>query len=825
MSQFQTVIESFALESPNPSAVGDIFVAKTERTLLGKLGTVIGFAELFGAPERFQERFLEIVGDIKTEYYLPPFDTTTGVERRFEDCLQRANRRIGRALQESVEKVDVDNINVLVVLLHNSNIYISYIGTVNAFLFHQKKQNNHAIVDIISQAGDKRRKINPDKLFSSIISGSITNRDNLLFCNESVLEYVSQTELLATVCEKSAPTAAHYLQTVLAGGQTANNFYGIIVQPLQREAELAGDPRNAERIKTPARVEPQRSINQLVHTQSLTEAHLNPSRLPNWRLFISYVFKLATGVIEQVITIIVNLFKSSTRAIHNYYRKTKFRLAKDKSAKQPITPLTPLNNSELIEEIESPITVEQLTAPVDNPVSTPRSNPWTNRRPVTTIAISQTETVTAVDYSHYDSIETMPEPAVNNGRPILKQILTRTKTTQIRQIFNPVLTTLPNVSWLNPLGLISNGLNRLLAWIFSLPRPQQIILAIIFILLIAFSQSVVWQGQALTGNGGLAKDQLIIDIERQLILAESQNVFNDEAGARASIAKAQELLAELPDRRQYQTKRSELEAKIAQLQQSLEKITRLDNPTVIYSAEAGTGLTGLVKIGSDLVTIDQSGKTIYRIKTDGQTTRADSDQELTDIISIDNIGATAALITTRSAIYRYDTASNTTRPVLTGQALTALAVYGDRVYSLQAERGQVYRHTFVGENLNSGAAWIKDGTDVKAATAIAIDGNIVVGRRDGSITYLANGANQNITFGQINPGLNIDDIQTAENAKYVYALDRTNKRIAVYDKTGPIKTQFQSPRWDKLQAMAVVENEKKIYLLADNIIYQLEINF
>lgn len=845
MTSFQTTIEPFALESANPSAAGDIFVAKNERSLLTKLGTVVGFVELFGAPERFQERFLEIVNDVKTEYYLPPFDTTTGIEKRFEDCLQRANRRIGRALQESVEKVDIDNVNVLLVLLHNEQIYLSYIGTANAFLFHRKKQHDHAIIDIISQASDKRRKLNPEKLFSSIISGSISNRDHLLFCNESVLEYISQTELLATVCEKSAPAAAHYFQTVLAGGQASNNFYGIIIQPVQPDAAGADpDGRNIERVKMPPRAEPQKSINQLVHTQRLTETHLNPSRLPNWQAIIVRAWQMISQLAGQLGLAIAAAGRTISRSIYNYYRKFKFKLAaKNQTGKGG-------------RQIDgawcgTPFADDQLDIRPDASSLLPRSNPWTNCAPVmdrrsntaphqlaSTIIEPETTINTQVPSEKiippskptkaetHHTIETMPlehlRPATRTSRSLFGLIAERRPAVKM-PTFN-----LPAGSWRSPANLVSNALNKILAWIYSLSRIQQIILTVVFILLFLFSQSIVWQGQAFGQNGALAKDQLIADIERQLDLAEAQNVFNDESGVRASIAQAQALLEQLPDKKQYAAKRAEIAAKIANLQQALEKITLVAEPTV-YSRpaeqNASAKLTGLTRLGANLVTIDTAEQKIYQIKADGQSSSAALGQNITDITSIKSLNNTSALVATKDSIYRYDLTAGTVTPVLTGQNLTALATYGDRIYSLQAGRGQIYRHTFVGSTLNSGAAWIKDGTDVKAGTALAVDGNIVVGRSDGSLTYLANGAKQSIDFQPMNPALHPDDIQTSDTAKYIYALDKANKRIAVYEKTGALKTQFQSPKWNDIQSMVVVENEKKIYLLADNVVYQLDINF
>src|SRR3989344_482848 len=181
MSQFQTVIGKLVINSESDSAVGDVFVAKPKSELQSKLGSIIGLIELFAQPDEFVDKFFEIINNLETEYYLPPFDNEDGVEKRFEDCLQRANRRLNKIISDSLTEIELKNIDAFIGLVHKNAIYLSLIGKSNAFLFHRKKKHDYAIIDIFSQTGEKNPKINQEKMFSNIINGVITEKDNLFF--------------------------------------------------------------------------------------------------------------------------------------------------------------------------------------------------------------------------------------------------------------------------------------------------------------------------------------------------------------------------------------------------------------------------------------------------------------------------------------------------------------------------------------------------------------------------------------------------------------------------------------------------------------------
>ncbi|MEK7168006.1 MAG: hypothetical protein AAB791_03330, partial [Patescibacteria group bacterium] len=285
MSQFTPRLIKFSLENDPNKGFTSVFVAHPDHNLTERLGAIFGIIELTDLPDFFVTGFFEIIRDLETEYYLPPLESEYGMEKRFEECLKRANRRIHKALTESISKVDLDNIHALLGLSYKDKIYLSQIGNVHAYLFHRKKKHDSLIVNILSQAGEKKQKANPEKMFSNIISGALTLKDNLFFGNDSFLEYFSPNNLMSLVSENPAALAIEQFDKTISEQGATDNFLGIIIQPEEVEEEEAPavsrvKPRIHDREPS---VPSESSINRLLNTQEKTERYLMPSMTPNWK--------------------------------------------------------------------------------------------------------------------------------------------------------------------------------------------------------------------------------------------------------------------------------------------------------------------------------------------------------------------------------------------------------------------------------------------------------------------------------------------------------------------------------------------------------------
>jgi len=784
MTNFTPKISKLSLAA-DQEIVGDAFIADAKE-LNNKLGVVFGLIELIRLPDDIVDRILDVLADLKTEYYLPPFEIEYGVERRFEECLQRANRRLYKMILECPAEIELENINILLGLSHRQKIYLSRSGKINAFLFHAQKRHDHLIIDIFASAGEKKIKFNPEKMFSNIISGSLGALDNVMFANDAVLEHLSQNELMAIARDNTALGTVREIEKILQTEELLNNIYLIAIQPDVKADEEKQTSVTALRSEiladTAESLMPQHSINKLITTQEKTEQYLTPSLMPNW----------------QKISLLILIFLKKSLLLALKYLKLSALWLSQKLGQLLRFAVRKIRRSQKVKSLSES---DQTAA-------------------------SWPETTTK------ETDKILKSPPVGHG---LVQESWRASQKIVHQSLN--------YDWYKkmlPLGRqhlpwpqrISDWLNNQLAKFFNLNKLQQTLIIIVFILVFAFSQSVVWQGKNQTTNSADLITQLTKEIEDKINTAQAQNIFNDEAGAKISLAQAQELWQQIPDRRKYQTTRKNLEQKISELNQALQKITYLDNPQVVAdfkNQNANAQVNSLSKAGSILFAFDQQNQSLYRVDiAQAQTTAATTSVDLKTvkkIVAADN--KTILFLNGNQSVFRYDSGQKTTEKIISSdQPIVDMALYDNKLYTLRPSQNQIFKHLPAGGAYNSGSTWVKDGSDLKNGLVLAIDSGIFVAKNNGEIIYLTAGKLKETLSPTLNPNLStVSQVITETDSNYLYLLDPANKRIVVINKNGELKTQFTSKNFHDLKSIASAEKEKKIYLLSDNKIFAIDLNF
>ena len=156
-----------------------------------------------------------------------------------------------------------------------------------------------------------------------------------------------------------------------------------------------------------------------------------------------------------------------------------------------------------------------------------------------------------------------------------------------------------------------------------------------------------------------------------------------------------------------------------------------------------------------------------------------------------------------------------------------LAQYGGKLYRLVPEAEQIYKHTGTIAGYSKGVEWVISDTDeLENAQSITIDGFIYMLRADGTVNKYLRGAEQNFTLANLtSPMDNPTKIYTSENLTNLYIVDPGRERILAFNKNnGALTAQFKSNKFDELQDVFIDNDEKKMYVLADNKIYGIVID-
>lgn len=151
-----------------------------------------------------------------------------------------------------------------------------------------------------------------------------------------------------------------------------------------------------------------------------------------------------------------------------------------------------------------------------------------------------------------------------------------------------------------------------------------------------------------------------------------------------------------------------------------------------------------------------------------------------------------------------------------------LGTFLGNIYVLDKEEKQIFK--FSSGSFTKSNYLPKENTELSDTTSIAIDGSIYVLLTNGEVRKFTKGAAE--TFGLTGldkPFVKPSRIATDADASNIYILDKGNKRIVVFAKNGTYQAQYQADILKNAIDFDVREKDKKIYVLADKKVWQLDI--
>lgn len=151
-----------------------------------------------------------------------------------------------------------------------------------------------------------------------------------------------------------------------------------------------------------------------------------------------------------------------------------------------------------------------------------------------------------------------------------------------------------------------------------------------------------------------------------------------------------------------------------------------------------------------------------------------------------------------------------------------LSVYSQRLYTLDAGGGHIYKHVKTTTGYDKGAVWDKPGAEdaLRGATSFAIDGDVYV-MNGGAIHKFTSGVREPFRIANLDPalGAGASSIWTYADVPALYVLESAGKRVIAADKSGKLLAQYTAAEWKNPTGMAVDAEKKTIYILDGTAIY------
>lgn len=231
-------------------------------------GTVFSIVDIESKDPKNEQIIATLNEELVQNYYR---SCDLEVEMAFENTLHLVNRK----MQEIVSEVGEDwlkKFNIAIGVIKNQELHFTSIGNIFILL----TQNNQII-----KLNDSRSTItNPLKIFSNILSGKLTANDSVIFCTETILDYLSQEKIKKILIENDPTEAVRYIENVLQENSNAANFGSLIIKLLHDEVKVA-EPMTVDSINHEKLVQETDSMHNLVSQQSKTEELLSPSLWPS----------------------------------------------------------------------------------------------------------------------------------------------------------------------------------------------------------------------------------------------------------------------------------------------------------------------------------------------------------------------------------------------------------------------------------------------------------------------------------------------------------------------------------------------------------------
>lgn len=367
-----------------------------------------------------------------------------------------------------------------------------------------------------------------------------------------------------------------------------------------------------------------------------------------------------------------------------------------------------------------------------------------------------------------------------------------------------------------------------------LPKSSQYLLIAIVVLVIIFSQSIIWIGVKNNYDKKvLSFDKIIDDVSNKKNDAESSLIYRDENQARQLLIDAKNLLAtNNPITDAQKNSATNLTKEIQDQLEKLQHIITISDPVQILNIQNldpnGDLSSGAIQIGREIYVQNSNDKQIYKISIDGrigsQLSSGDQGQGkfTAGVLAPNN---EIIFVDDNKKFFRFALNANqlttTDLNIAADTNVTDLASFNGRIYVLSNNKNQIYRYRTSGSGFVADLEWYKDdGSKIAGTTSLTIDGSVYILKKDGQILKLENGLVQEFKVGAIDPLMsNPTKIRVPDGSKFIYVLDPANKRLVVFDKQGKLINQYYSDTFNSLKDFTVDEKNKKAYLVNGSSIY------
>lgn len=161
------------------------------------------------------------------------------------------------------------------------------------------------------------------------------------------------------------------------------------------------------------------------------------------------------------------------------------------------------------------------------------------------------------------------------------------------------------------------------------------------------------------------------------------------------------------------------------------------------------------------------------------------------------------------------------------RSATLLATYDPYVYVVNPEKRNIYRYAQSEDSFSDPIGWIQEiarGLDFATISSIAIDGDVWLGTKDGSIYKFTRGRVQDFEIrGLQKPFESTVLVHTSDTVDRLYILEAQNNRIVILQKNGDFIKEISNTSLGSVTDIVVNSDGTYLYAISGSVVFELAI--
>lgn len=375
--------------------------------------------------------------------------------------------------------------------------------------------------------------------------------------------------------------------------------------------------------------------------------------------------------------------------------------------------------------------------------------------------------------------------------------------------------------------------------LFSLKNAQNktMMVGIVLIISAVFISGFVIKSQRLKAQEKQALTTIIAQIDENFLKAESSLIHKAQGRAQIHVDEINSLIKKLSSLESIDTTKEQAvyTEKISELHDSLYQIRKITPEELLdISNEIATAqVTQVASNNESLFITSSTAPFLTIVNTKNNEVKLveteSSSLNLQDVNFYARDKDAPLVLDAEQNMYKVKTSDNTFVSVsipFDQNNITDFKTFNTNVYTLNPEENQIFKHRQTSTN-NFGRAqrWIKDSDfDISNAIDMHIDGSIYVLLQDGSIEQYLSGKRTSFKLNtNIEPQITtVDSLNYSDNTEKFYILEKSQKRILVYNNDGDFLYQYHLEIADNITGISINNEDTSIIILAGNKIYKID---